>query len=113
MSKEGSGNMKLTQTFIAILLAFASALCFAVTAPPPAGTVLPARLRTKLHPGMKPGARIEATIMQDVLLPHGGKIPVGSKVSGHVISVIPTEFTIGERRRDSGCDQFARHRCST
>ena len=86
--------MKLSRTFVSILLTFASALCFAVTAPPPAGTVLPARLRTRLHLGMKPGARIEATIMQDVPLPDGGKIPIGSKVSGHMISVTPSEVTI-------------------
>lgn len=86
--------MKCLRTLIPVLLVIASAVCFAVTAPPPAGTVLPARLETKLHPEMKPGTRIQATIMQDVPLPEGGKIPIGSKVSGHVVSVSPSEITV-------------------
>ena len=64
---------------------------FAVTPTPPAGTVLPVMLDTKVDPETKPGAVLQARIMQDVPLPGGGKIPLDSKVTGHVISISRTE----------------------
>lgn len=86
--------MRWTLMLLFFLLMITPATCLAVTAPPPVGTVLPARLGTKLHSGMKPGSKIEATIMQDVPLPGGGKIRVGTKLSGHVVSVSEREIAI-------------------
>jgi hypothetical protein len=82
------------KALIPILFVITSAVCLAVVSRPPAGTVLPVRLETTLRPGMNPGTNIRATIMQDVPLPDGGKIPLGTKLSGHVVSASANELAI-------------------
>lgn len=56
----------------------------------PPGTVLPVRLNSSLEARhAKPGQKITGTIMQDVPLPDGGKIPVGAHVVGHIVESHP------------------------
>ncbi len=56
----------------------------------PTGTLLPTMLDNSIDSDKsKPGEEISAKLMQDVPLPDGGKIKRGSKVLGHVVSVIP------------------------
>jgi hypothetical protein len=55
----------------------------------PPGTVLPARLNSSLNSKSRLGQTITARIMQDVPLPSKRKIPAGTKVVGHVVSVHP------------------------
>ncbi|HUO60977.1 MAG TPA: hypothetical protein VMU24_09940 [Candidatus Acidoferrales bacterium] len=86
--------MKLRPALIPALLVIASAQCFAVVSRPPVGTVLPVRLETTLRAETKPGTEIRATVMQDVALPDGGKIPVGTRLSGHVVAISPNEVTL-------------------
>jgi len=53
----------------------------------PAGTALPVMLNSTLKSGdAKAGEKIEGRLMQQVLLPSGGKIKSGSHVTGHVVS---------------------------
>ena len=57
----------------------------------PAGTVLPGRLTASLDSRkLKPGQAIAARIMQDVPLP-SGRIPAGTRVVGHIVSVTPVQ----------------------
>lgn len=54
----------------------------------PAGTVIPAMLRTTLDAGKAAvGQIIEAKVMQDVPLPSQRRIPAGAKLIGHVVEV--------------------------
>jgi hypothetical protein len=53
----------------------------------PVGTILPVRLDSSLSKKSKPGETIRARIMQDAPLGNGSKIPDGSEVKGHVVSV--------------------------
>jgi len=56
----------------------------------PAGTVLPVMLRTSINSRKtQPGQKIVARVMEDVRLPDGHKLPSGSKLSGHVVSLAP------------------------
>lgn len=55
----------------------------------PAGTILPVQMNTSLNSKKsKPGQVVTARVMQDVPLPSGTKIPVGSKVIGRVLDVV-------------------------
>jgi hypothetical protein len=57
-------------------------------APIPPGTIVPVRLNGTLSSkNAKPGKAISASVMQDVPLPGGKKIRLGTKVTGHVIDV--------------------------
>jgi len=61
----------------------------------PAGTVLPGRLTASLDSRkLKPGQVIAARIMQDVPLP-AGKIPAGTRIVGHIVSVTPMQKGTG------------------
>jgi hypothetical protein len=72
----------------------ASAALLASTPPP--GTVLPARLNSTLSSKkMRPGQVVTARIMQDVPLPDRSRIPQGSTLIGHVVSVTPAANGIG------------------
>jgi hypothetical protein len=52
----------------------------------PRGTILPVRLNSSLSSSKaKPGQMISATVMQDVPLQNGDKIPRGSKILGHIL----------------------------
>lgn len=52
----------------------------------PAGTILPVRLDSTLRSNKsQPGAKVTATVMQDVHLGNGTKIRKGSLVTGHVL----------------------------
>ena len=56
----------------------------------PAGTVLPVQLNSTVKSNKaRPGDRISAQIMQDVLLPEGARIPRGAKVIGYVVAAKP------------------------
>jgi len=55
----------------------------------PNGAILSVRLDSTLSLKSKPGEKIEARLMQDVLLPGGGHLKGGSQVLGHVIAVKP------------------------
>ncbi|MGA9998525.1 MAG: hypothetical protein WBQ04_00235 [Candidatus Acidiferrales bacterium] len=55
----------------------------------PIGTVLPVRLDSSLSTKSMPGQVVKATVMQDVPLGNGAKIPTGSKVVGQVTEVTP------------------------
>ncbi len=56
----------------------------------PSGTLLPTMLDNTLDSDKsKPGDEISAKLRQDVPLPDGGKIKRGSKVLGHVATVVP------------------------
>jgi hypothetical protein len=61
---------------------------------PTVGTVLPVMLDRNIDPETSAGAVVLAKIMQEVPLPGGGKIPLDSKVTGHVISVSRTEVVL-------------------
>jgi hypothetical protein len=65
----------------------------------PAGTVLPVRLNSSVSLKTQPGRVITATVMQNVVLPTGGRIRAGSKVVGHVTNV--TQAASGQRARIS------------
>jgi hypothetical protein len=75
---------------VAAFILVSSAL-FASTLPTvPAGIVLPAQLNSTLSSRKaRPGQTATARIMQDVPLPDGSKIPAGSTIVGHVVSVTP------------------------
>jgi hypothetical protein len=63
----------------------------------PAGTALPVMLSSTLNSkDSKPGEKIEGKLMQQVLLPSGGKIKSGSHVTGHVVAsaVAPSQITL-------------------
>jgi hypothetical protein len=51
------------------------------------GIVLPVRLESTLSSNSKPGEKISARVMQEVPLTGRQKIPVGSRLLGHVVSV--------------------------
>jgi len=56
----------------------------------PAGTILPVQLNLTVKSNKsKPGQKITARIMQDVPLPGRHRIPIGAKVAGEVVSVVP------------------------
>jgi hypothetical protein len=56
----------------------------------PSGTILPIRLTSTISSATcKPGQVITGRIMQNVLLPSGGKIREGSKILGHIVEVTP------------------------
>jgi hypothetical protein len=56
----------------------------------PRGTILPVRLNGTLSSEKsKPHQLVTASIMQNVPLPNGSKIPKGSKVEGRILEVIP------------------------
>jgi hypothetical protein len=80
-----SGSMK--NTLLAVLLALTTAM-FGQTAIP-AGTILPLQLNSSLNSRKaRPGQRVTARLMQDVLLPSGAKIPAGAKAIGRVLDVV-------------------------
>ena len=57
----------------------------------PPGTVLPVMLNSTLDARkMKPGHRITARLMQDVVLPGGRRLRAGSRIDGQVISADST-----------------------
>ncbi|MFZ0313996.1 MAG: hypothetical protein WAL85_14915 [Candidatus Korobacteraceae bacterium] len=83
-----------------LLTKFAAALLCSVTSLAaqnlPAGTALPVMLNTTLKSAdAKAGEKIEGKLMQQVLLPSGGKIKSGSHVTGHVVA---TDTTGPEKR---------------
>jgi len=86
--------MRYAPKLFAIFLLATATLGFAVTPTPPVGTVLPVLLVTPINPDVMPGAELHARIMQEVPLPGGGKIPVNSKVTGHVVSISRTEVVL-------------------
>lgn len=54
----------------------------------PAGTVIPIMLVSSLNTTKDvQGKKLEGSVMQDVLLPSGGKIPRLSRIVGHVVKV--------------------------
>ena len=54
----------------------------------PSGTALPVMLNSALDAKKdKPGRKVSARVMQDVQLPDGARIPAGSHIVGHVLSV--------------------------
>lgn len=55
----------------------------------PAGTILPVLLTSQLTPKAASGQILSSRIMQDVPLPNGRKIRAGSRVTGHVVEVVP------------------------
>lgn len=55
----------------------------------PAGTLLPVMLDTSIDSKSKPGEEITAKLYQQVVLPEGLKIKRLSKITGHVVSVMP------------------------
>lgn len=66
----------------------------------PSGTILPIRLTSTISSATcKPGQVITGRIMQNVLLPSGGKIREGSKILGHIVEVTPA--TAGAQARVS------------
>src|ERR1700735_35567 len=78
--------------FVAAAFILASCALFASTAPPtvPAGIILPARLISTLSSRKAhPGQIVTARIMQDGPLADGSKIPAGSTILGHIVSVTP------------------------
>ncbi len=57
----------------------------------PAGTTLPVMLRSTLDAKKDaPGRKISARVMQEIRLPDGTSIPVGSHIVGHVLEVNTT-----------------------
>jgi hypothetical protein len=55
----------------------------------PAGTILPVRLNSDLRSDQSPnGATFTATVMQDVPLGKGERLPKGAKLTGHVVEAI-------------------------
>jgi hypothetical protein len=82
--------------FLVILLLFATAVLAQDAIP--AGTVLPLRLNSPLNSKKsKAGRAITATIMQDVPLGAGSKIHAGTKVTGHVVEVVPASQAAGAK----------------
>jgi hypothetical protein len=56
----------------------------------PAGTVLPVMTNANVEAGKsKPGDRVSAKLMQDVVLPSGERIPCGAKLEGQVVQASP------------------------
>jgi hypothetical protein len=55
----------------------------------PPGTILPVELKKAFSSNSKAGETITARIMQDVPLPEGRKIPIGSTVIGKIVAVEP------------------------
>lgn len=54
----------------------------------PSGTALPVMLNSALDAKkVKPGRKVSARVMQDVQLPDGARIPAGSHIVGHILSV--------------------------
>jgi hypothetical protein len=86
--------MKYANRLLSLLLLATAVTAFAVTPAPPVGTVLPVMLDTTINTDTKPGAELRARIMQDVPLPGGGKIPVDSKLTGHVVSIAWREVVL-------------------
>jgi len=76
---------------LALILASVSILgCSASSQELPAGTVLPVMTSTTLNAAKsKPGDKLSARLMQDVVLPSGEKIRRGAKLEGRVVQVSP------------------------
>jgi len=76
---------------LAFLLAIVSSLAMnAHSQQIPAGTVLPVMTSNTLDAGKsKPGDKLTARLMQDVVLPSGGKIRRGAKLEGQVVQASP------------------------
>ena len=64
----------------------------------PAGTAVPVMLNSTLDARKnRPGQEISARVMQNVLLPDGGRIPARSRVLGHILQVSRPTSTSGSR----------------
>jgi hypothetical protein len=64
----------------------------------PQGTILPLKLNSSLNSNKsQAGQRIAASLAQDVLLPNGYRIRVGSKVAGHIVAVTRAGAAAGAR----------------
>jgi hypothetical protein len=75
------------KAFLTIVMLAISASVIGPQSVPP-GTILPVRLNTSLSSSKtKPGAQINARVMQSVPLPDGGVIHEGAKLVGQVIRV--------------------------
>ncbi len=83
--------MKHLRCLTPLLFLLAAVVWSFAASAPPSGTVLPVQLSTNLDSHLKPGKQIHATIMQEVPLPGGDKIPEHSKLVGHVVSSAPNE----------------------
>ena len=67
----------------------------------PSGTILPVSLNSVIRSDSSAGMAITATVMQDVPLGVGKKLPKGSKVFGQVV-----EFTLAGRSSDEASVSF-------
>jgi len=77
--------MKVTMLVSLLMLASVSPARSVI----PAGTILPLQLNSSLNSRKsKPGQAVTARIMQDVSLPSGERIPIGSEAMGRVLKVV-------------------------
>jgi hypothetical protein len=79
-----------------VLLAVASTI-LAAQQGVPIGTILPVRLDSTLSQRSFPGQSIKATVMQEVPLPNGVKIPERAQVLGEVTAIDLNGPTVGLR----------------
>ena len=64
----------------------------------PSGTVLPIMVGTSLNSAKaKPGDKVSGKLMQDVLLPSGGKIRAGTRIDGKILDSSNTSTTPAAR----------------
>lgn len=85
--------MRRPETFAFCLLLLSATMLSAQQIP--AGTALPVMLNSALDAKKgKPGQKISARIMQDVLLPDGARVPAGSRVTGHIVQVGSASGTV-------------------
>lgn len=82
-----SNGMTCIRILIPLLMV---STCFAQRFP--IGTVVPVMLDTKLAAAKdRPGKEIKGRVMQEVLLPDGGRIKKLTRITGHVVSVSAPE----------------------
>jgi hypothetical protein len=87
------GDMKLLQSAFASLIVLLTATV-AFSQQIPAGTVLPVMTNTTVDAGKaKPGDKLSARLMQDVVLPSGEKIRRGAKLEGQVVQASSSNST--------------------
>lgn len=76
------------------VLAFVLLASIPLAAQLPQGTILPARLSSRIDTRKsKPGDRISARVMQDVPLGRGHKVPEGARLVGEIIQVRPSSVS--------------------
>ena len=88
-SSRAEGNMKRLP--LAFVLAIVSVLAIDTYSQQiPAGTVLPVMSNTTVYAGKsKPGDKVSARLMQDVVLPSGDRIRRGAKLEGQIVQASP------------------------